>query len=221
MYTDDDLLMLSGIQHIAFCERQYALIYFEQQWLENLLTVEGRNLHHNVDAPFENEKRADRIIWRSVAIVSYQLGLRGIADLVELQKCEDSSQTNCIHFSEEDGSWKIIPIEYKRGKPKPDPCDELQLCAQAICLEEMHQISIPYGFLYYGKTHHRHKVDFTKELRDLVVDYADKMHKTHILGNTPRPVFKKECYSCSLVEICLPKVIAANKINDYLYQLNL
>jgi len=219
MYTDDDLLMLSGIQHIAFCERQYALIYIEQQWVENILTAEGRQLHDRVDDPFENEKRPDKITWRSVAIVSYQLGLRGVADLVELHKCTGSDQSKCIRLPAEEGAWKIVPVEYKRGKPKPDYCDEVQLCAQAICLEEMHQISISCGFIYYGKTHHRYQVDFNEKLRNTVNLLTERMHQLQQAGVTPPPIMKSGCGACSLREICLPDVISAKRINDYLNQL--
>ncbi|NMC60760.1 MAG: Dna2/Cas4 domain-containing protein, partial [Candidatus Methanofastidiosa archaeon] len=137
MYIDDDLLMLSGIQHIAFCERQWALIYIEQQWSENLLTIEGHYLHEKVDDPFFSETRKDIVYLRSLPVVSYRLGLYGKADLVELCKVTGESE-NAIEFPGRVGKWKITPVEYKRGKPKTDTCDEVQLCAQALCFEEMY-----------------------------------------------------------------------------------
>jgi CRISPR-associated exonuclease Cas4 len=220
MYSEDDLLMLSGIQHIAFCERQYALIYIEQEWVENLLTAEGRNLHHKVDDPFENEKRANYIVWRSVPVVSYYLGLRGIADIVELRQINDKSP-GTIELPGETGFWEIIPVEYKRGKPKPDYCDEVQLCAQAICLEEMHRIHIHEGFIFYGQTRHRHPVQFSADLRIKVNEYAEKMHHLDNAGITPPPVLKKGCPSCSLKGICLPNTLAQKKTDEYLDQLML
>ncbi len=202
---EDDLLMLSGIQHIAFCERQWALIHIEQQWHENIYTVEGHQFHEHVDDPLELETHKDIIILRSVSLVSHKLGLYGRADVVELQKAGKDEMVDSIEIKDKPGRWLPIPIEYKRGKPKPDERDEVQLCAQAMCLEEMYGISIPAGWLYYGKTRHRHKVFFSDHLRNLVVSYSLRMHELFKNGFTPAPVLKPHCKSCSLVDVCLPE----------------
>jgi len=209
-YSEDDLLMLSGIQHMAFCERQWALIHIEQQWKENLFTVEGHFLHERVDDPFKTETRVNTMIFRAVPLTSFKLGLYGRADVIELVKTGEKD-TNSITVNEKSGRWKPFPVEYKRGKPKPDERDEVQLCAQAMCLEEMNGITINSGFLYYGKTHHRHIVEFDVELRSLVGQYARRMHELFNTGITPLPVKKPACNSCSLKDICMPKALHNKK----------
>jgi CRISPR-associated exonuclease Cas4 len=205
-YSDEDLLMLSGIQHIAFCQRQWALIHMEQQWSENVLTVEGHHLHERVDDPFETETRGNVITLRSVSLTSYKFGLYGRADVVELVQAGEKD-VNSIEIKGKQGRWNMIPVEYKRGKPKPDERDEVQLCTQAMCLEEMYDIHIHEGYLYYGETRHRHEVEFTCRLSELVEGYSRRMHEIYKSGITPAPLFKPHCKSCSLVDICLPKVM--------------
>jgi len=201
-YSDEDLLMLSGIQHFAFCERQYALAYIEMQWSENVLTVEGHHLHERVDDLFAGESRGNLITLRSVSLVSHSLGLYGKADVVEYIRCED---IHGIELKTHQGRWLPMPVEYKRGKPKPDERDEVQLCAQAICLEEMHKISISSGSLYYGVTRHRHEVVFDDALRKKVIEYARLMHDYFDRGYTPPAKYKTHCKSCSLIDLCMPK----------------
>jgi CRISPR-associated exonuclease Cas4 len=214
-YSNDELLMLSGIQHIAFCERQWALIHIEQQWTENVLTVEGRQLHERADDPFNSTSLKHTVTLRSVPLVSYHLGLTGFADVVEY-RATDLAQ-NSISLPARDGRWQPVPVEYKRGKPKPDERDEVQLCAQAMCLEEMHTIQISEGFLYYGETRHRHEVNFDEKLRSRVFFLAGKMHELFSGGLTPQPVYKPHCRSCSLFDICLPGSLSGNeKASDYL-----
>jgi CRISPR-associated exonuclease Cas4 len=214
LYTNDELLMLSGIQHIAFCERQYALAYIEMQWAENVLTVEGHNFHEKADDPMASDTRKDIITLRAVSLISYRLGLYGRADVVELLKADKEELENTIEVKEKPGRWKVVPVEYKRGKPKPDERDEVQLCAQAICLEDMHNIHINKGFLYYGETRHRHEVEFSDYLRSLVLRYSDNMHELFSEGITPLPVYKSHCKSCSLLNICLPKSLSGLKSVD-------
>ncbi|HPT22619.1 MAG TPA: CRISPR-associated protein Cas4 [Bacteroidales bacterium] len=215
-YSDDDLLMLSGVQHFAFCERQWALIHIEQQWSENVLTVEGQHLHERTDYPFENETKKDVITWRALALTSYDLGLSGRADVVELVRSADNDPDS-IQIKEKSGRWKIIPVEYKRGKPKPDECDEVQLCAQAMCLEEMYNVHITEGYLYYGTTRHRHNVCIDSSLRDKVLLYTKRMHEIYESRITPLSDYKPHCKSCSLIDICLPRS-TGNRLSgtDYL-----
>ena len=220
MYSDDDLLMLSGIQHIAFCERQWALIHIEQQWAENMRTVEGNHMHERVDDPFASEVRGSVITLRSVSMVSYRLGLYGVADVVEFIRSENGEGIGLESYP---GKWQPRPVEYKRGKPKPDERDEVQLCAQAICLEEMYNANddfslvIRAGYLFYGETRHRHEVIFCQELRNRVESYARRMHELFETGITPLAIFKTHCKACSLVELCNPKAFCnPRKVNDYL-----
>ena len=203
-YSDDDLLMLSGIQHIAFCERQYALAYMEMQWLENVLTIKGHHFHERVDDPFIVDIRGNTITWRSLSIISYRLGLYGKADMIELVEAGNEVE-NAIEIYDKKGRWRPVPVEFKKGRPKEDVCDEVQLCAQAICLEEMYRISIQQGYLYYGETKHRHKVELNGMLREQVETYAKKMHEIFNSGITPRADYKPHCKSCSLTSLCLPK----------------
>ena len=176
-YGDEDLLMLSGIQHITFCKRQWALIHIEQQWAENNLTIEGNWMHQKVDDPTLMNRNKGIVTLRSVTLVSRRLGLYGISDVVEM--VASTSGQNSIRHPKYPGFWQLIPVEYKRGKPKKDQIDEVQLCAQAICLEEMYNVSIEKGFLYYGETRHREEVQFTEELRKLVENKCVQMHKLY------------------------------------------
>jgi CRISPR-associated exonuclease Cas4 len=218
MYSEEELLMLSGIQHIAFCERQWALIHIEQQWSENVLTVEGHHMHEKADDPFENESRGNTSTLRSLAVVSRKLGLYGIADVVELIRVADDHPGR-ISIAGKTGKWMLYPVEYKRGKPKPDECDEVQLCAQAMCLEEMYGTALEKGSLFYGETKHRQEVNFTNNLKRLVADYTKRMHELFIGGVTPPPVYQPHCKSCSLKDICLPKALGNMlSVTDYLDQ---
>ena len=203
-YTPDELLPLSGIQHFLFCRRQWALIHIEMQWQENILTVEGKQLHERVDDPFFVETRRDVVISRSVPIASYTLGLSGICDVVEFTRAAEG-----VRLAGRDGFYQPTPIEYKRGRSKREPVDEAQLCAQAMCLEEMLLVAIPRGYLYYGKTRHREPVELTDDLRRLVRDAAVEMHAYMARGYTPRVKVSKACRSCSLADVCLPNMQAS------------
>jgi CRISPR-associated exonuclease Cas4 len=209
-YTSDELLPLSGIQHFVFCRRQWALIHIEQQWKENALTAEGRIMHKRADDPFFTETRNGVITARSVPIASYRLGLSGVCDVVEFTASPDG-----VKLPGRDGLYLAAPVEYKRGREKRDPCDEAQLCAQAICLEEMLSVAIPRGWLFYGETRHRVEVELTAELRQLVREMSDEMHAYFSRGYTPRVKTSKACRSCSLADVCLPglqeKVLPASK----------
>lgn len=211
-YSDDDLLLLSGIQHFAFCRRQWALIYIEQQWQENILTFGGRELHERADDPFFTEARGTVLITRSLPIVSYRLGLYGVADVVEFHRSEEG-----IKLKGRTGLWRPHPVEYKYGKPKFDDCDIVQLCAQAICLEEMFSSSISEGDMFYGRTRRRQRVIFDESLRKRVMELTLEMHQLFEQGVTPLPVETKACKSCSLVEICLPHMSKRRSVRRYFH----
>mgnify|MGYP001574352529 FL=1 len=189
-YYEDDLLMLSSLQHFMYCERQCALIHIEQIWSENVFTAEGRIMHDKADSN-KFESRGNVRIDYSVPLRSLKLGLVGKADVVEFHKHGDK--------------WIPFPVEYKRGKPKIDDCDKVQLCAQAICLEEMLKVEIPEGALFYGQTHHRHDVIFDKALRKETEEAAKKVHELIESGITPKAGYSKKCKKCSLLELCMPK----------------
>ena len=166
MYNDDDMFMLSGIQHFRFCPRQWALIHIEQQWDDNRLTIEGQLMHKHVDDPFYRQKCGNQITLRSVNIASHELGLYGISDAIELFPA--SSFEGTIVHPKYPGRWQPVVVEYKHGRPKRNEVDEVQLAAQTMCLEEMYAIHIPYGVFFYGELRHRIEVNITDGLRDIV-----------------------------------------------------
>ena len=214
LYPEDDMLMLSGIQHFMFCPRQWALIHIEQQWEENRLTMEGNLLHVNVDNPSYRQKNGDTITLRSVSIASKRLGLYGISDAIELLPAAEGE--GGIRHKVYPGLWKLFPVEYKRGKPKRSPIDEVQLAAQVICLEEMYNIHIEYGALYYGETKHRELIAITESLRSQTLECAKEMHRIFQTGIVPKAKKCKHCKNCSLVDICIPGIEERVKVSAYL-----
>jgi len=193
---EDDLLPLSALQHLLFCERQCALIHIEQVWAENPLTVEGKHLHEQADSGFQ-ESRGDLRIARALPLSSLRLGLSGRSDVVEFHRVGEDA-------------WRPFPIEYKRGKPKSHRADEVQLCAQALCLEEMLDVAVPAGALFYGQTRHRLEVAFDTELRRLTEDAAARLHRLIARGVTPAAIREPKCDQCSLLDICMPAAPAAS-----------
>jgi CRISPR-associated exonuclease Cas4 len=210
IYAEDDMLMLSGIQHFMFCPRQWALIHIEQLWEENKLTVEGQLLHTNVDNPSYRQKNGDTITLRSVAIASKKLGLYGFTDAVELIPTSDKDKG--IKHNKYPGLWKPFPIEYKRGKPKTSMADEVQLAAQVMCLEEMYEITIDYGAIFYGEIKHRSVIHVSEDLRLLTMRLAKEMHKIYKEGALPKAEKSSCCGKCSLTDICMPKKKKQNNI---------
>ena len=204
MFTEDDLLPLSALQHLLFCERQAALIHLEQMWAENRLTVEGTHLHERVDnAP--GESRGDVRIARALPLRSLRLGLSGRADLVELHlvSADTSGEPGAV-LPGISGEWRPFPVEYKRGRPKAHHADEVQLCAQALCLEEMLGTPVPAGALFYGETRRRHDVRFGEALRRETEEAAARLHRLLASGVTPGPKREPKCDQCSLIDLCLP-----------------
>lgn len=212
MAETDNLLALSGIQHFLFCRRQWALIHIEKQWKDNYLTIEGNILHEKVDDPFFTESRSGVIISRSVPIRSNNLSIIGVCDMVEFEPSPDG-----IPLPGREGLFQPMPVEYKRGRPKEGNFDEAQLCAQAMCLEEMLSTTIYIGYLYYGKTRRRTAVSFTQELRQTVKQAATEMQQHYQRNYTPKVKPKKACKSCSMLEICLPYVQNSPKsVEEYI-----
>ena len=220
MYTEDDMLMLSGIQHFVFCPRQWALIHIEQVWSDNRLTVEGQLLHQQADDPFYRQKNGECVSLRSVSIASKELGLYGFSDVVELRPSDYA--TDCIQHPSYPGYWKPFPVEYKRGHSKPDERDEVQLAAQVICLEEMHNIKIDHAYLFYWEVRRREEIAINENLRRLTKHHADEMHRIFKTGVVPKAEKSRKCYHCSLFDICLPdtkvKLLATNYLKKNLYE---
>jgi CRISPR-associated exonuclease Cas4 len=208
MYTDDQLLPISALQHWLFCPRQCGLIHLEQVWEENRLTAEGRQMHQRVHEEDDENRPSIRIV-HGLRIHSYRLGLIGQADVVEFHP----SQTG-IRLPEAEGLWQPYPVEYKRGSPKIDSCDEVQLCAQAMCLEEMLQTIILRGSFFYGKPRRRKEIDLSDSLRQKTQDTAHQLHSLIDSGITPTAVYMKKCDACSLYNRCLPKTTGLNKKID-------
>jgi len=189
MTVDEQLLPLSAVQHFLFCERQCALIHIEQAWAENRYTAEGRVLHEKAHGGPDESRPGVRIA-RSLPVVSRKLGLSGQCDVVEFHS---------------DGA--VVPVEYKRGRPKAHRADEVQLCAQAMALEEMLGVAVPKGFLFYGKTRRRTDVLIDEGLRALTARIAARLHEMIASGITPPADYHPaKCDPCSLVDICQPKL---------------
>jgi CRISPR-associated exonuclease Cas4 len=200
MYLDDQNLPISALQHLLYCERQCALIYLEQVWAENQFTAEGLVLHEKAHAG-GGERRGDVRTVTALRIRSRRLGLIGQMDVLECRLQEDMG----VAVPGLRGLWSLFPVEYKRGRPKGHRADEVQLCAQALCLEEMLGAAIPAGALFYGQTRHRHDVTFDDELRQLTIDSACRLHALFDAGLTPPAEYdRRKCDACSLVEICQP-----------------
>jgi CRISPR-associated exonuclease Cas4 len=200
---EDDLIMLSALQHFAFCPRQCALIHIEQVWQESGLTAEGRIMHEKVHEQ-DRESRGNVRIEYGLPLRSLTLGLIGKADVVEFRRIGKDT-------------WQPFPVEYKRGKPKLDHSDLIQICAQAICLEEMLSVSVPNGAIFYGRTRRRLDVSFDEALRKETEEAAKQTHQLISSGITPAPVYGKRCESCSLIGECLPKTIQKRRsVNAYL-----
>jgi CRISPR-associated exonuclease Cas4 len=212
-YAADDLLALSGIQHFSFCRRQWALIHIERLWQENALTAEGRLMHNRSDNPFQTLVRDGIITAHAMPVASYRLGLFGVCDVVEFIPSEKG-----IPLRNRPGLYRPQLVEYKRGKEKEDESDMLQVCAQALCLEEMIPVDIPFGYLFYGETRRRVEVAFSEKLRAAVEDMADEMHAYFARGYTPRVKTSKACKSCSLSDQCLPRLQTRLAASNYIRQ---
>nr|MBC8362916.1 CRISPR-associated protein Cas4 [Candidatus Desulfatibia profunda] len=202
-YSEEDLIMISALAHFSYCERRCALIHIEQMWNENLFTAEGRIMHERVHEE-NRESRGNLRVECGVPLRSLRLGLIGKADIIEFHRLEDDT-------------WQPFPVEYKRGKPKADDCDKVQLCAQALCLEEMLNTHISKGALFYGKTRRRLDISFDEKLRQKTEEASRNVRALIESGRTPSPVYTKKCESCSLVAECLPKTMGKKRsVKSYL-----
>ena len=204
-------MLLSGIQHFIFCRRQWALIHIEQQWQENVRTIEGSYVHEIADNPFIREKRKDKLIVRAMPVQSHQLGITGICDVVEFVR-----DPNGIELVGEEGRYLPIPIEYKRGKPKKDDSDRSQLIAELMCLEEMLVCELSLGYFFYGEIKHRVEVHITKDDKERVRKTFLEMHQYFQRKHTPKAKVSPKCKSCSLYNICLPELPERRSVASYI-----
>ncbi len=203
MYTEDDLLMLSALQHLLFCPRQCALIHIEQAWTENRFTAEGRVMHERVHTAATDSRTAVRVEY-DMPLRSLRLGLSGRADIVEMHLQDNKA-------------WQPFPVEYKRGRPKKDDSDRVQLCAQALCLEEMLACPVPEGALYYGQKKRRTPVAFDERLRQLTEETAARLHQLLSSTITPPPQYSRRCESCSFIDTCLPRAVGKKgQVRNYM-----
>ena len=214
MYSEEDLLPLSGLQHLAFCERRWALVHLEQQWEENLFTAEGKLLHEKAHSA-EIESRPEVLVRRTLPLRSFRLGLSGQADIVEFLPCEAAEPG--VPMPRRKGLWKPYPVEYKRTRDKHGSVAyRIQLCAQALCLEEMLQVPVPAGAVFDGKAKRREMVIFDEPLRQEVEHYAALMHQILQSQKTPPSVYGKKCESCSMKPVCLPMIVESAIASSYL-----
>lgn len=195
---ESDLVPLSALRHYAVCPRQCALIHLEQVWEENRLTAEGLLLHERVDAGGAEKRRDVKRVF-SLPIRCLRLGLTGKADVVEFHRLPD-------------GAWVPYPVEHKRGRRKREDWDRVQLCAQALCLEEMLGVSVPEGALFYGQEQRREVVSLDQGLRRETEEVAAAVHRMFVEQRTPPPEYAKKCESCSLVGTCRPKDLGRSRV---------
>lgn len=211
MNNDSDFLMLSGLKHFQFCRRRWALVHIEQLWSENALTLDGHYMHERVHDESFTEKRGSVLLSRAMPVRSEIMKITGECDMVELYQSEDG-----VSIHGRTGKWKLYPVEYKLGHPDKRGADNLQLCAQAMCLEEMFVTEIPEGAIYYGGTKHRLRVDLSDELRAKVRQSLEEMHKLYDRKYTPRAKMTKACKSCSLYELCQPGLTKQVSASEYI-----
>ena len=202
MAADDEYLLMSGLQHFVFCRRQWALIHLEQQWSENLRTAEGRLEHARCHDTAQTERRGSLLITRGMRVVSHRLRMTGACDVVEFRADPEG-----IPLQNTEGRWQPTPVEYKHGREKETDADRVQLCAQAMALEEMLVCEISEGVLF---------VALTPELRQTTLALAEEMNRYFARGYTPKVKPGKHCNACSLKALCLPVLCRRADPNAYL-----
>ena len=210
VYNEEDYLQLSGLQHFVFCRRQWALIHIESQWDENLRTVEGKIVHERAHDAAQREWRGDLLITRDMRIASPTLGISGACDVVEFRRSSTGITLDGV-----DGLFQPYPVEYKKGRPRNDHANEIQLCAQAMCLEEMLCCDIPEGALYFDEPRRRVKIELTEVLRKEVKTALQEMHQLYARRYTPKVRRTKSCNACSLKDICLPGLMKKKSVTSY------
>lgn len=222
MHHEEELLPLSALQHLIYCERRAALVHIEQCWRESVATVEGRHLHQLADEENSRELHGDVLTVRGLRLRSLTLGLAGMADAVEFHRVPagagaEVDLTELVELRGRKGLWRVFPVEYKRGRKRVEKAYLVQLCAQALCLEDMLGVRIQSGAVFFGKSRRRLDVDFDEELRADVVDAAERLHRLFRSGLTPPAEYSRKCDECSLFDECLPKTVTRKKsVGGYL-----
>lgn len=223
MFSEDVILPLSALQHLNFCERRAALVHLECMWQDNVFTAEGTVGHERVHSLTKTEVRGDLRIARGLLIRSLQLGLSGKADVVEFhrvevhpgEKAKDSESTS-VRLPGVSGLWRPYPVEYKRGRLRSNKSFEVQVCAQGMCLEEMLNVEIQRGAIFFGETARRLEVEFDTDLRSETITTAFRLHQIMNSGTTPPAKFENKCKKCSLLDVCMPK-IAGHRTKAHIY----
>lgn len=207
----EDYLAISGLEHFSFCRRQWALIYIEGLWADNGLTAEGNLLHAHAHDASQRDSRVNKIITRAMPVCSHEMKVSGVCDVVEFNRSESG-----VSLHGKEGLWQPYPIEYKHGTCKHIEAASLQLCCQAMCLEEMLCCRIPEGAVFCGGSKRRSVVAFTDTLRTQVISAVGEMHQYFDRCYTPKVKPKKGCNSCSLRDLCLPELVKSKSVSEYL-----
>lgn len=212
MYTEDEFLQLSGIQHFSFCKRQWALIHIEQQWNENILTAEGRVEHKRVHDNSVTDLRNGKLTIRGLKVHSNKLGVSGECDAVEFIEADEG-----ITLYGRNGKWSVFPVEYKHGSSKVNDCDRLQTVIQALCLEEMFSCHIEKAYIFYFDNRRREEVDLTNDLRSEAENMLAEMHQYMKKSYTPKVKTTNSCKKCSLMDLCVPQLQENKKsVTEYI-----
>lgn len=211
-YSDEDCIAISGLQHLAFCPRQWGLIHLDQEWVENRLTAEGKTLHLRVDEGYREFRRGLRQ-YSGLHVRSHEIGLYGRLDVLEvLESVGPKIEVPLLGLS---GNWTLHPVEFKRGQPKRHDADLIQLCAQALCIEEMTGVSIVEASVFYGEIRKRIQVELTDSLRSRTIDLAQLAHRLIASGKVPDAEILPHCKACSLNEICMPRSNQTRRLEAY------
>lgn len=217
MYSEDDLLPISALSQLVFCERRAGLVLLEGLWKDNTFTAEGSLLHEQTHQGSSESREGWRIV-RGLWLRSFKLGVYGRADVVEFQRVQEERGT-VFPLGGQMGHWQPLLVEYKRGRLRREASFEIQLCAQAMCLEEMMGIQVKSGAIYYGKTRRRLELELGEELRAKTIAVAERLHELVASGKTPPAVFRPKCRTCSMLEVCLPTAMSPKKsVRKYLRQ---
>lgn len=215
-YSDEDCIAISGLQHLAFCKRQWGIIHLEQEWAENFLTAEGRIMHERVDSGYQEFRKGVRQ-YSGLHIRSQELGLYGRMDVLEVEKTEGPFVD--IPWIGLSGNWQLRPVEFKHGKPKNNDVDLVQLCAQALCLEEMTGLKVQEGSIYYCEIRRRNEFEFTDDIRERTIELAKEGHQLIENGILPYAEKGINCKACSLLEFCQPRVKQSERLKNYYREL--
>lgn len=215
-YSDDDCIAISGLQHLAFCKRQWGLIHLNQEWAENFLTANGKIMHERVDSGYQEFRKGVKQ-FSGLHIKNMELGLYGRMDVLEIEKTDGPSVD--IPWIKLSGNWRLRPVEFKHGKPKDHDADLVQLCAQALCLEEMTGLNVQEGSIFYCELRRRTEFEFDDEIRTRTIELAKEAHQLISSGLLPEVESNHNCKSCSLIDFCQPNTGNQKKLNDYYQEL--